>query len=111
MRAVTGFRCSITRTSPRPEEETYKAELEQLTESLQISQRVSFIGNRDGTETVLAASDIYCEPNETSEAFEMVFIEALYAAKPVESRALGGAQKILASRCGVRCQPGIGPMP
>jgi len=106
MRHVSGWKCWIAGAPQRPEEETYRRELLALTESLQLSERVSFIGHRDDMETVLAACDIYCQPNETPEPFGMVFVEAMYAGKPVVGRALGGALEIVTPECGILCPAG-----
>jgi glycosyltransferase involved in cell wall biosynthesis len=106
MRDVEGWRCWIAGAPQRPEEEAYQRELVGLTDSLDLNQRVRFIGHRDDMETVLAACDVYCQPNETPEPFGMVFVEAMYAGKPVVGRALGGALEIVTSECGILCPAG-----
>lgn len=110
MRDVPGWRCWIAGASQRPEEEEYRQELMRLTDSLQITERVRFIGHQDDMETALAACDVYCQPNETPEAFGLVFIEAMYAGKPVVGRALGGALEIVKPECGILCPPGAAPL-
>ena len=110
MRSVPGWRCWIAGAPQRPEEEIYRQELVRLTASLQLTQRVSFIGHQDDMETALAACDIYCQPNETPEPFGMVFVEAMYAGKPVVGRALGGALEIVTPECGILCPPGATPL-
>ena len=110
MRALPGWRCWIAGAPQRPEEEMYKQELARRIESLGLSQRVTFIGHRDDMETVLAACDVYCQPNETPEPFGMVFVEAMYAGKPVVGRALGGAAEIVTPECGILCPPGAKPL-
>lgn len=106
MRDVSNWRCWIAGAPQRPPEEAYQREILQLTESLGLKERVSFIGHRDDMETALAACDVYCQPNETPEAFGLVFIEAMYAGKPVVGRALGGALEIVTPECGFLCAPG-----
>lgn len=103
---LPGWRCWIAGAPQRPEEETYRQELVALVAALRIQDRVSFIGHRDDMETALAACDIYCQPNETPEPFGMVFVEAMYASRPVVGRALGGALEIVTPECGVLCAPG-----
>jgi glycosyltransferase involved in cell wall biosynthesis len=103
LRDVPGWRCWIAGAPQRPEEESYKRELVRAIDSAGIASRVEFIGHRDDMETVLAACDVYCQPNETPEPFGMVFVEALYASKPVVGRALGGALEIVTPECGVLC--------
>ncbi|HEX3852245.1 MAG TPA: glycosyltransferase family 4 protein [Polyangiaceae bacterium] len=110
MRDIPGWRCWIAGAPQRPEEETYKRELVRLIESLRLSQRVSFIGHRDDMETALAACDVYCQPNETPEPFGMVFVEAMYAGKPVVGRALGGALEVVTPECGILCPTGVAPL-
>jgi glycosyltransferase involved in cell wall biosynthesis len=110
MQDAPGWRCWIASEPQRPEEETYQKELVQQVEALGLSPRVSFIGHRDDMETVLAACDVYCQPNETPEPFGMVFVEAMYAGKPVVGRALGGALEIVTPECGILCPPGVRPL-
>ena len=106
MRDVPGWHCWIAGAPQRPQEETYRRELVDLIDSLRIADRVSFIGHRDDMETTLAACDVYCQPNETPEPFGMVFVEAMYAGKPVVGRALGGAIEIVTTECGILCPAG-----
>lgn len=106
VREISAWRCWIAGAPQRPHEEAYKRELLELASSLGIAERVAFIGHRDDMAAVLAASDIYCQPNETPEAFGMVFVEAMYAAKPVVTSPLGGALEIVGPECGILCTPG-----
>jgi len=110
LRNIPGWRCWIAGAPQRPEEEAYRRELLRLAASLQLTERVCFIGHQDDMETALAACDIYCQPNETPEPFGMVFVEAMYAGKPVVGRALGGALEIVTPECGILCSPGPAPL-
>jgi glycosyltransferase involved in cell wall biosynthesis len=110
MRDLPGWRCWIAGAPQRVEEETYRQELLRLTASLQLTSRVSFIGHRDDMETALAACDVYCQPNETPEPFGMVFVEAMYAGKPVVGRALGGAIEIVTPESGILSSQGAEPL-
>lgn len=110
MTQVPGWCCWIAGTPQRPEEEAYRQELLGLVEVLGLTQHVKFIGHRDDMESVLAASDVYCQPNESPEPFGMVFIEAMYAGKPVVGRALGGALEIVSPECGMLCRAGPEPL-
>lgn len=110
MRDTPGWRCWIAGAPQRPAEQAYRRELTAQVEALGLSDRVSFIGHRNDMEAVLAACDVYCQPNETPEPFGMVFVEAMYAGKPVVGRALGGALEIVTDECGVLCPPGAEPL-
>jgi len=54
-------------------------------------RRVRFVGERLDVARILAAADIFCQPNIEAEPFGIVFIEALYAGLPVVASASGGA--------------------
>ncbi len=55
---------------------------------------------------LLAAADLYCQPNLGPEPFGIAFVEALYAGLPVVSTRLGGAAEIVNEDCGVLVEPG-----
>jgi glycosyltransferase involved in cell wall biosynthesis len=55
---------------------------------------------------LLAAADIYCQPNTVAEPFGIAFIEALYAQLPVVTSDLGGAREIVNDACGLLVSPG-----
>lgn len=103
MRDLPGWRCWIAGAPQRPKEEEYRRELVGLVDALELVERVRFIGHQDDMEATLAACDVYCQPNETPEPFGMVFVEAMYAGKPVVGRALGGALEIVTEDCGILC--------
>ena len=48
---------------------------------------------------LLAAADVFCQPNSGPEPFGIVFVEALYAGLPVIATAIGGAQEIVDAAC------------
>jgi glycosyltransferase involved in cell wall biosynthesis len=97
------LRCWIAGTPQRPKEQTYLAELQALIAELGIGDRVRFIGHRDDIALVLAACDIYCQPNETPEPYGMVFVEAMALGKPVVACNVGGVQEIVSAECGELC--------
>lgn len=110
VRDEPGWHCWIAGTPQRPEEEAYRQELVRTLEALGIARRVTFIGHRDDMPLVLRACDIYCQPNESPEPFGMVFVEALYAGKPVVATSLGGALEIVTDECGILCSPEPAPL-
>ncbi len=85
----------------RPGEIAYLEELKSLTARLGIAERVRFLGQRTDVARLLAAADVYCQPNTSAESFGIAFIEALYAGLPVVSTRLGGAAEIVDDSCGV----------
>jgi glycosyltransferase involved in cell wall biosynthesis len=72
----------------------------------QIESRIRLLGHRDDVPDLLAAADIYCQPNTGPETFGISFIEALYAKRPVVTSAIGGALEIVDGTCGVLVPPG-----
>ena len=89
----------------RPEEVAYQAELKAAAVASGISDRVRFVGERSDVAKILAASDIFCQPNIAPEGFGITFIEALYAGLPVVTSALGGSLEIVDSSCGILVPP------
>jgi glycosyltransferase involved in cell wall biosynthesis len=83
------------------DEVAYAAELKAVASDLGIVDRVRFVGERPEVEKILAASDIFCQPNVEPEPFGIAFIEALQAGLPVVASASGGALEIIDSSCGI----------
>jgi glycosyltransferase involved in cell wall biosynthesis len=75
-------------------------------ERLGLSDRVRFLGQRSDVPQLLAGADIFCQPNQGPEPFGIVFIEALWARRPVVTTAMGGALEILDDSCGILTAPG-----
>jgi glycosyltransferase involved in cell wall biosynthesis len=90
----------------RHEESVYLAEVWARGERLGISDRVKFLGRREDLDRLLAAADVYCQPNVGPEPFGIACVEALYAGLPVVSTPLGGPAEILTEACGVLVPPG-----
>jgi len=84
-----------------PDEVAYGAELKAAASRLGIADRVRFVGERPEVAKILAASDIFCQPNVEPEPFGVAFIEALQAGLPVVASASGGALEIVDSSCGI----------
>jgi peptidoglycan/LPS O-acetylase OafA/YrhL/glycosyltransferase involved in cell wall biosynthesis len=89
----------------RPDEVAYEAELKAAANAMEVSDRVRFVGERSDVAKILAASDIYCQPNIAPEGFGIAFIEALYSGLPVVTSALGGSLEIVDSSCGILVPP------
>src|SRR5262249_21394178 len=90
----------------RDSEVTYLGALGLLTAKLGLANRIRFLGERTDIRELIAAADLYCQPNLTPESFGITFIEALYAGLPVVTSAIGGANEIVDPSCGMLIPPG-----
>ena len=59
-----------------------------------------FLGEREDVARLLAAADIYCQPNTGPEPFGISVVEALAAGIPVVTTRLGAAPEIVDDSCG-----------
>jgi glycosyltransferase involved in cell wall biosynthesis len=100
LRDVPDWTCWIVGGVQRASEAPYRESLEILAAELQINDRIRFVGQRSDVPRLLAAADVFCQPNSGPEPFGMVFVEALYAGLPVVATAIGGAQEIVDGSCG-----------
>jgi glycosyltransferase involved in cell wall biosynthesis len=89
----------------RQREAGYLDTLKEMTRTLGIADRVHFLGQRSDVKSLLAAADIYCQPNTGPEPFGLTFIEALFAKLPIVTTAIGAATEIVDSSCGVLVPP------
>jgi glycosyltransferase involved in cell wall biosynthesis len=87
-------------------DQTRYAYLKRLVAQYQLGDRVKFLGQRDDIPALMAAADIFCQPNVGPEPFGVVFIEALLAGLPVITSAIGGGAEIVDSSCGRLTPPG-----
>src|SRR5262249_45899090 len=71
-----------------------------------IAGRVRFLGQRADVPRLMAAADIFCQPNTGPEPFGIVLVEALYAGLPVVTSGFGGAVEVVDETCGVLTSPG-----
>ena len=101
----SGWTCWIVGGAQRPKETGYLEDLRAQAAALGIGPRVKFVGQRGDVARLLAAADIYCQPNTGPEPFGITFVEALYAALPVVTTALGGALEIVDESCGILVAP------
>ncbi|MBV9657771.1 MAG: glycosyltransferase family 4 protein [Verrucomicrobia bacterium] len=99
LRSVPGWTAWFAGGAQRPAEAAFLEELRALATRLGIADRVRFLGQRDDVPRLLAAADIFCQPNTGPEPFGIVFVEALYAGLPVVTAAHGGALEILDATC------------
>jgi len=84
----------------RPSEEQYLRGVKQAARKRGVFDRVRWLGERQDVAALLAAADLYCQPNLLPEPFGMVFVEALAAGLPVVTSRSGGALEIVDESCG-----------
>ncbi|MGH9913781.1 MAG: glycosyltransferase family 4 protein [Pyrinomonadaceae bacterium] len=101
LKDVPGWTCWIIGGAQRLHEQTYFDSLKGLAKELGIDSRVRFLGQRTDARRLLCAADIHCQPNTGPEPFGLTFVEALSAAIPVVTTALGGALEIVDDSCGL----------
>lgn len=89
-----------------PAQTTYLPTLRERARQRGIADRVAFLGERKDVSELLDAADVYCQPNLEPEPFGVVFVEALYAGRPVLATAIGGAREIVTESCGRLVAPG-----
>ena len=80
-------------------------EVRSAADRLGVANRVRFLGQRSDIARLLAGADIFCQPNQGPEPFGIVFVEALWAGRPVVTTAMGGALEILNESCGLLAEP------
>lgn len=91
----------IAGSPQRPVEAAYSNELARLAASRPSAIDIRFLGERGDVPRLMAAADIYCQPNTTPEPFGVALVEALAAGVPVVTTATGGALEIVDERCGI----------
>ena len=105
LRDVPGWICWQVGGVQKPDEARYLADLKSLAVRLGIDDRIRFLGWQQDVQKIIAACDIYCQPNIYPEPFGITFIEALYARKPAIATALGGPKEIVDETCGFLVTP------
>ena len=101
LKDTPGWVCWQVGGAQRTFEAEYVDELKRLAARLGIGERVIFLGERGDVPRLLAAADIYCQPNVEPETFGLTFIESLRAGLPVVTTAIGGALEIVDDSCGI----------
>ncbi len=106
LRDLPGWECWLAGGVQKAGEAEYLAELRAIAERYGITERVRFLGHRTDVADLMAAADIFCQPNTGPEPFGIVFVEALHAGLPVVTSGFGGAAEIVDQDCGVLTTPG-----
>jgi glycosyltransferase involved in cell wall biosynthesis len=105
IRDIPGWMCWVVGGAQRPHEVELLASLRRQADALGVADRVRFAGPRADVLAVMAAADVYCQPNTGPEGFGLTFVEALYAGLPVVTSSFGGAAEIVDGTCGLLTAP------
>lgn len=106
LKGVPGWAAWFAGGAQKAGEAAYLADLERIAAGAGIADRVRFLGQRSDVPRLMAAADVYCQPNTAPEPFGLVYVEALAAGLPVIASGFGGAAEIVDARCGVLAPPG-----
>jgi glycosyltransferase involved in cell wall biosynthesis len=101
LRHRTDWQCWLAGGAQRPEEAAYVASLQRFVTEAGLSGRVRFLGQRQDVPDLLAAADVFCQPNARPEPFGLSLVEALRAGRPVVTTRMGGALEVVDADCGV----------
>lgn len=71
-----------------------------------LEARVRFLGQRSDVSRVLAAADVFCQPNQWSEGLSIAWMEAGQAALPIVTMDLGTAREFVGESAGLLVPPG-----
>jgi glycosyltransferase involved in cell wall biosynthesis len=105
MKELPGWEAWIAGGVQKSGESDYLSALRRRVEELGISERVRFLGQRSDVRQLMAAADVYCQPNTGPEPFGLAFVEALQAGLPVVTSGFGGAAEIVDATCGILTRP------
>ena len=105
LRDVPRWTCWFVGGAERPEEESYLKSLREEASRAGIAERVRFLGRRADVPRLLAAADVFCQPNLDTEGFSIAFTEAFLAGLPIVTSAIGGALEIVDDSCGILLPP------
>jgi glycosyltransferase involved in cell wall biosynthesis len=106
LRELPNWECWMVGGPQHPDEVRYFNSLQERCRELGVQDRVRFLGERNDVPELLAASEIYCQPNTEPEAFGLTFIEALVMGLPLVTSRIGAACEIVDDSCGVLLEPG-----
>jgi glycosyltransferase involved in cell wall biosynthesis len=107
IKQIPGWICWQVGGPQSAQEAEYFDGLREEARQLGIGDRVYFWGQRSDVARLLAASDIYCQPNDSFlEGFGIVFVEAISAGLPVVTSGIGAAPEVIDEACGFLLQPG-----
>jgi glycosyltransferase involved in cell wall biosynthesis len=105
LRSARPWGCWIAGGAQRPPEVEYVEALQAEIDRLGLSSRVKLLGERPDVSALLAAADIYCQPNIGPDAYGLSFVEALVSGLPVVSTTLGAVGEVVDASCGILVPP------
>ncbi len=105
LKGIESWRCWIVGGAQAREEQAYFGELQARVQTAGLAGRICFTGHRSDVPQVLAAADLYCQPNLRADSFAMVFIEAMLAGLPIITPAIGGAPEAIDCDTGILVPP------
>ena len=100
LRHDPAWTCWIAGGGQNDGEASYERTLRDAAGAAGLGNRVRFLGQRTDVADLLAAADIYCQPNEGAEPFGISLVEALWAGLPVVTTRLGAAPEVVNESCG-----------
>jgi glycosyltransferase involved in cell wall biosynthesis len=106
LKSVPGWTCWMVGGAQQPDEQVYFDRLKARARELGISDRIRFTGDRRDVPRLLAAADVYCQPNISNEGLPVAFTEALYAGLPIISTKICGFWETVDESCGRLVEPG-----
>jgi glycosyltransferase involved in cell wall biosynthesis len=101
LREREDWQCWIVGGPQASTEIAYAQHLKDLAAELGVAGRVRFLGERSDVPKLLAAADIMCQPNTSTEGFSIVFMEGCLASLPIITTAIGGALEIVDDSTGI----------
>ncbi len=105
LRDEPGWTCWMGAVPQKAGEAEFLAELRQRATELGVIDRIRFLDRRPDVRPLFVAADVLVQPNTHPEPLGLVFIEALYASRPVVTSDLGGGAEIVTAQCGVLVPP------
>lgn len=100
------WHCWIVGAPDSPEDTAYRDALVADAHRFGVTARVKFLGERRDTAALLAAADIYCQPNVVPEGFGLSLLEALYTPLPVVASATGATLELVDATTALLVAPG-----
>jgi glycosyltransferase involved in cell wall biosynthesis len=97
-RVAPAGRLWIAGGAQRGAEAAYLAELRARARRHAMESRVTFLGERGDVAALLAAADVFVQPNTTPEGFGLALVEALAAGVPIVATRLGATPELVADQ-------------